>query len=77
MRTILPFDESTSSGDQSNILDPNVELENGTVPAEVLRRYRPYAVSLRSLIRVKMADEADLKQVCLELFSIALYSSGI
>lgn len=61
IRALLPFNESTSSGDQSNV---NSAVESSScVPVEVVEKYRPYARSLRSLIRVKMADAEDLKQV--------------
>jgi hypothetical protein len=64
LRIVLPFDESTSSGDQAAISDINVyDAADTSIPPELLSKYRPFAVSLRSLIRVKMADEADLHQV--------------
>jgi hypothetical protein len=67
LRIVLPFDESTSSGDQAAISDINAYDADARIPPELLSKYRPFAVSLRSLIRVKMADEADLQQV--RLFS--------
>lgn len=36
--------------------------ESACLPMSVVSEYRPYAVELRSLIRVKMADTEDLKQ---------------
>lgn len=61
IRALLPFNESTSSGDQANV---NSNFDNSSnIPAGIVSKYRPYAVSLRSLIRVKMADAEDLKQV--------------
>lgn len=64
LRILLPFDESTSSGDQAALSDINsFNVADTSIPSELLAKYRPFAVSLRSLIRVKMADEADLLQV--------------
>tara|TARA_A100001035_G_C27677131_1_gene451212 strand:- start:325 stop:867 length:543 start_codon:yes stop_codon:yes gene_type:complete len=64
LRAILPFDESTSSHDQSKVTSPNrkaeallSQLDNNKV--DVLREQ---AVGLRKVIRIKMADEADLQQ---------------
>jgi hypothetical protein len=70
VRQLLPFDESTNSGDQSDIREDT--LGGGDIPAEIIRLLRPFAVSLRSLIRVKMADEADVKQVRLIVCSFGL-----
>jgi hypothetical protein len=61
---ILPFDESTSSNDQSSISDTPIVAIKGT-SIQHLQSLRDRAVSLRSLIRVKMADEADLRQAIL------------
>lgn len=64
IRALLPFNESTSSGDQAHV---NIIVENSgqpsAIPQSLVAKYRPYAISLRSLIRVKMADTEDLKQV--------------
>ncbi len=61
IRALLPFNESTSSGDQADVSENNAHTSN--VSSEIIKKYRPFAISLRSLIRVKMADEEDLKQV--------------
>ena len=63
LRIVLPFDEDTSSNDQSIVkaraaptgynIDPN--------SSEIVE-LREHAVKIRRLIRVKMADENDLKQ---------------
>lgn len=86
LRSVLPFDENTSSNDQSAISagdsdgSPSTLLLQSVGPvggalspratAEMdaeLRRLRLQAVDIRRTVRVKMADEADMKQV---LFSI-------
>lgn len=81
LRAVLPFDEETSSNDQSAITDSNSTSPSklllmqssqrrgdispqslAKVEAE-LTRLRAQAVDIRRTVRVKMADEADLKQV--------------
>lgn len=74
LREILPFDENTSSNDQSVVSQDTdfnhlVETSLGDRSKErqekigyliVLQRQ---AINIRKMIRVKMADESDLKQV--------------
>jgi hypothetical protein len=73
LRAVLPFNEETSSNDQSKITSPI--KQNGSSPASnklqslinqmdssVVEQLRTSAVALRKLIRVKMSDEADLQQ---------------
>lgn len=70
MRHILPFDENTSSNDQAKgrVVSDNNSLDNVAVPAalvgheSVLEGLAESAVRLRGVIRVKMADEADVSQ---------------
>jgi len=66
LRSVLPFDESTSSNDQSNVRDNGSTINAPSVlsklDASVLSSLRSRAVDLRRLLRVKMADEADLLQ---------------
>lgn len=64
LRAVLPFDESTSSNDQSKIASPDVKAGSilsqlGPHEADALREK---AVGLRKAVRIKMADEADLRQ---------------
>lgn len=74
MREILPFDENTSSNDQSLVIQ-SVDFErlvsscyaDSTIRQEKangLGLLQRQAINIRKLIRVKMADESDLKQVC-------------
>ncbi len=61
IRKILPFDENTSSNDQSSVKNNSVSIEG--IDPDTGKLLRDQAISIRKLIRVKMADEADLKQV--------------
>lgn len=79
LRELLPFDENTSSNDQSSVSD--------AVVRELLRRRKhcddshrralmalhEQAIHIRRTIRVKMADEADLQQVRSSSDVIALF----
>lgn len=56
---VLPFNEDTSSNDQSKL---NSCLEQGGEAVE-MKELRASAVAIRGMIRVKMADENDFKQV--------------
>lgn len=60
LRTALPFDENTSSSDQAAC---GSRTDTATASAGKMKVIRERAVVLRSLIRIKIADEADLKQV--------------
>jgi hypothetical protein len=66
LRAVLPFDESTSSNDQSNVRVSGATINApsvlGKLDASDLNSLRTRAVDLRRLLRVKMADEADLLQ---------------
>ena len=57
---VLPFTEETPSNDQSNVCD---DLCDHSFPE--VKDLRNAAVEIRRLIRVKMADENDFKQVTL------------
>ena len=74
LRIILPFDENTSSHDQSQAGSSShsaaaqelaAQLKKRGDSPRVLDRLRDQAVSIRKTIRVKMADEADLRQALL------------
>ncbi len=70
LRSVLPFDEDTSSSDQAAIsatkhgkiaaLCGDAEAQAAVEPD--LHLLRAQAVDFRRVVRVKMADEADLKQ---------------
>ena len=73
IRKLLPFDENTDSNDQSRLqvedaqhqrVLMNVADEHGLSGAALLS-LRDQAVDVRALIRVKMADDADLKQAAM------------
>ena len=58
LNKVLPFDEDTPSNDQSAVNNSARDLESAE-----LKELRSSAVAIRSLIRVKMADENDFNQV--------------
>jgi len=63
LRCLLPFDENTSSGDQAATASGQQKLDLPTACNEVkAKMLAEQAVGLRKLVRVKMADEADLQQ---------------
>jgi len=62
LRIILPFDENTSSNDQSLATSQGAAAQELAVSPRVLDRLRDQAINIRKTIRVKMADEADLRQ---------------
>ena len=55
---VLPFDASTDARDQSNIS----ESSHLHVADDYLLHLRAEAIFVRKLLRVKLADEADMKQ---------------
>jgi hypothetical protein len=65
IRVLLPFNESTSSGDQSDV-NNDMEDASSAFDKELKDTYQPYAISLRSLIRMKMADKQDFELVCFD-----------
>ncbi len=68
LRVVLPFDEDTSSNDQAQVrngLSPSLQKASAgyqNIDEQTMSKLREQAVMLRKLIRVKMADEADLQQ---------------
>ena len=62
LRVVLPFDENTSSNDQAMAGMSEDMANNGIGSPRVLSQLREQATGLRKTIRVKMADEADLRQ---------------
>jgi hypothetical protein len=56
---VLPFTEETSSNDQSKV-DKSIDSKCDIPEMKALRSS---AIAIRSMIRVKMADENDFKQV--------------
>jgi hypothetical protein len=71
LRVVLPFDEETSSNDQAQVrsgLSPSVQKVAAgyqNIDEQTMSKLREQAIMLRKLIRVKMADEADLQQAIL------------
>lgn len=70
LRAILPFDENTSSNNQAAIGKKASEsfgtlpfnLLNNSAVVSQLTQLRSLVVDFRRMIRVKIADEADMKQ---------------
>ena len=66
LRTVLPFDENTSSNDQSKIFSHSSSNSNNNNDNNnnnlLLEKLREQAVAIRKIVRVKLADEADLQQ---------------
>jgi len=65
LRVVLPFDENTSSNDQAAGSRTSPAAASAILAAldpGAVEELRSRAVSLRRLLRVKMADEADLLQ---------------
>ena len=71
LRVILPFDEETSSSDQSTIHNNQLasdELAFQNYPSLIAHKNQIYNLrgsfcSIRRLVRIKLADQADYKQV--------------
>jgi hypothetical protein len=69
LRHVLPFDENTSSNDQAKGRVASTQAGDLGTPAALLGHEAALqglgerAVDLRRVIRVKMADEADVNQV--------------
>merc|ERR1712094_81180 len=62
-RLLLPFDLNTDAGHQANTAMPlGSEELKGLLPDNVRRQLVSDAVALRRLIRVKIADCADVEQ---------------
>jgi len=60
-RIVLPFDLNTDARDQSNIAS-DLRIDS-PVSGQTVKELRVGAVQVRRLLRVKVADEADMKQV--------------
>jgi hypothetical protein len=60
---VLPYDNATSLSDQAATAHAAPLPNLPGVPRQTLMSLRDQAVAIRRLIRVKMADEADLQQV--------------
>lgn len=73
MRVILPFDEETSSADQSSINSKQLASDSvafNSYPLlvnnkDIIYDLRQDLCKIRRLIRIKMADQADYYQVSL------------
>merc|ERR1711871_1835412 len=62
LQIVLPFDNVTSLSDQADTSHMTPLKSVPGIPDNTLVTLREQAVTLRKLIRVKMADEADLNQ---------------
>lgn len=62
LQIVLPFDNVTSLSDQADTAHMTPLKSIPGIPDDTLVTLREQAVTLRKLIRVKMADEADLNQ---------------
>ena len=58
-RLVMPFGIDTDANDQSNITENNQSVLNGS---DELKRLRSEGIKVRKLLRIKLADENDLKQ---------------
>ena len=63
LQVVLPFDNATSLADQAATAHAAPLPDIPGIARDTLVTLRDQAVSIRRLIRVKMADEADLQQV--------------
>lgn len=79
LRAILPFDESTSSHDQSKVTSPNQKAEAllSQLDSTEVGSLREQAVGLRKVIRIKMADEADLRQAIAATDMLRSFCAGV
>jgi hypothetical protein len=81
LRIVLPFDEETSSADQSRLTSRDEEVLLDAVRslpalaphARVLQDLRASLSAVRRLLRVKMADHADFQQVSALICIYAVY----
>jgi hypothetical protein len=79
-RMLLPFDSDTSSGDQASTasLAPLGSKElDGLIPDEERRHLVAQAIKLRRLVRVKVADCADVEQARESLRLLANFLQGL
>ena len=69
---VLPFTEETSSRDQSKV-EIRAGQQGEDLASPEMKALRASAVEIRSMIRVKMADENDFKQVgnCVHISAFA------
>ena len=83
-RAVLPFDDQTSLADQSNLsnrrthsLEAQDLLRRGVVTEDALQEMASEAVSLRGLLRVKIADDADLDQADAAVRTLRSFLKGL
>lgn len=92
LRWVLPFDSTTSIADQSNVQAAGSYIGSGTgsaVSEEQQRRFSAVideaakasllegAMTLRKLVRVKLSDEADLKQALVSVADTNAFLSAL
>ena len=61
-RLVLPFDTNTDARDQSNVQNVTPLYDNDEMNGHVAE-LRKGAIFVRKMLRVKLADEADIRQV--------------
>lgn len=61
-RLVLPFDSNTDARDQSNVKCTIINSSD-SVSAHAVSELREGAIFVRKMLRVKLADEADMRQV--------------
>merc|ERR1712167_100487 len=77
IQSILPFGTETSAADQSDIQNKDVTGPAAELPDEIRQTLVDDAVSLRKLIRVKIADNNDLEQAKDAVTSLKVFCDGV
>lgn len=76
-RALLPFDSNTSVADQANVT--NTRSENQSVLSDIdfktQQNMKYQAIALRQLVKVKIADDADLDQAKSALLTVRSFCS--
>ena len=77
LQNVLPFDNVTSLSDQADTSHMTPLKSVPGISDETLVTLREQAVTLRKLIRVKMADEADLNQAQMAITTLDKLITGV
>merc|ERR1712013_711969 len=76
-RALLPFNSNTSVSDQAHVSAASTTMTGNDVLREVddrtRHRMKLQAIALRQLVRVKLADDADLDQARTALLSVQTF----
>lgn len=79
-RALLPFDTNTNVRDQANISDSDnkniKEVLNG-IDIETQNGMRSSAINMRQLVKIKIADDADLDQCKQALLTVKSFCSNL